>query len=335
MRTARRYWLYQCLGWGGYAVVGVVLTAQAVGHVSLAMIVGYLSFFGYSIGFTDFFRQQIKRHHWLELPMAPKAIRLIAGAVVIGSLQAALVVLIDVGFNRVWWPYSNVLWLWGSVTNASLLWTFLYVQLTARRRFEERDARQQLALREAELRALESQVNPHFLFNCLNSIRALVTIDPPRAQEMLTRLANVLRHSLRPDKEHTVPLVQEVEAVADYLALEAVRFEERLRVKMTIDRDVEQFPVPPMLLQTLVENAIKHGIAQVTDQGDLTVRAARENGAVRLEVENTGELRESSNGMRVGLANARERLRLLYGDRASLQLKGAGERVTATVTIPA
>jgi LytS/YehU family sensor histidine kinase len=90
-----------------------------------------------------------------------------------------------------------------------------------------------------------------------------------------------------------------------------------------------------MLLQTLVENAIKHGIAQVTDQGDLTVRAARVNGVVRLEVENTGKLRETSNGTRVGLKNARERLRLLYGDRASLQLSGEGERVTATVMIPA
>jgi signal transduction histidine kinase len=335
MTTERRYWLLQCLGWGAYAIIGMTLTAQAVGRVSLSMTVGYLCFFGYSIGFTDLFRQQIRRHKWLELPMAQKVARLAAGAVLIGALQAALVVLIDVGFNRVPWPYSNIGWLWGSVTNASLLWTFLYAQLTARRRLEERNALQQLALREAELRALESQVNPHFLFNCLNSIRALVTIDPPRAQEMLTRLGNVLRHSLRPDKEHTVPLAREVEAVADYLALEAVRFEERLRVKMSIDRDVEQFPVPPMLLQTLVENAIKHGIAQVTDRGDLTVRAGREKGSVWLVVENTGQLRTSSNGTRLGLENARERLRLIYGDRASLQLSGEGERVRATVMIPA
>lgn len=333
MTTAQRYWLFQCVGWGAYTIVGIVMTGQDAGY-SLSMIVGYLAFFGYSIGFTDFFRQQIKRRGWLEQPLAVCGPRLLAGALLIGVLQTMLVVLIDMGFNRVFWPYSPLIWPWLGMTNATLVWTFLYVQLTSRRRREERDARQQLALREAELRALESQVNPHFLFNCLNSIRALVTIDPPRAQEMLTRLANVLRHSLRPDKEHTVPLAQEVEAVADYLALEAVRFEERLRVKMAIDRDVEQFPVPPMLLQTLVENAIKHGIAQVTDQGDLTVRAARENGAVRLEVVNTGQLRETSNGTRVGLKNARERLRLLYGDRASLQLSGAGESVTATVMIP-
>lgn len=334
MTTGQRYWLLQCLGWGAYTMIGIFTATQFDGWRA-SILIGYLLFFGYSIGFTDFFRQQIKRRGWLDLPFGPRLLKLLPGVLLIGLLQTTLVVLVDVGFDRQFWPLASIAWLWGGVTNATLVWTFLYVQLTARRRFQERDARQQLALREAELRALESQVNPHFLFNCLNSIRALVVIDPPRAQEMLTRLANVLRHSLRPDKEHTVPLSQEVEAVADYLALEAVRFEERLRVKMAIDRDVEQFPVPPMLLQTLVENAIKHGIAQVTDHGDLLVRAAREDGAVRLEVENTGELRESSHGTRVGLANARERLRLLYGDRASLQLKGAGERVTATVTIPA
>lgn len=218
---------------------------------------------------------------------------------------------------------------------ATSIWTRLYLSITAQRRQNEIDAQLRLALRDAQLRALESQVNPHFLFNCLNSIRALVTDDPPRAQDMVTKLANVLRHSLRHDRGHTVALSSEIEAVADYLALESIRFEDRMQVKLAIDPGVEQCAVPPMLLQTLVENAIKHGIAQVKDRGDLIVRAARRGGNIRLEVENSGMLSESSNGTKLGLANARERLRLLYGDRAELSLKNGEDRVTATVVIPA
>ena len=122
--------------------------------------------------------------------------------------------------------------------------------LTAQRRFAGKEVHLQLAVREAELRALEAQINPHFLFNCLNSIRGLVLENPPLAQDMITRLANILRYNLHRDLNHTVPLASEVEAVSDYLALESMRFEERLRVRLAIDPAAAQVPIPPMLLQT-------------------------------------------------------------------------------------
>jgi LytS/YehU family sensor histidine kinase len=124
---------------------------------------------------------------------------------------------------------------------------------------------------------------------------------------------------------------------SDYLALEAVRFEERLRVRLEIDPAASNFPVPAMLLQTLVENAVKHGIAAEKNGGNLIIRATRKDGSLLVEVENTGHLSEVKPGAKpVGLANARERLRLLYGERASLQLtNGAGGMVTASVRIPA
>ncbi len=336
MTVRTKYWLCQCAGWGAYCVIGVATTLQYTGP-TVSMFVGYGLFFIYSIGMTDWFRQQIRNRRWMELPARRRIPRLVSGALLIGAVQAALVLAVDYGFRRqMTWPASDRLWLWFSTTNASLVWTFLYVQLTAGRRRQEREVRLDLALRDAELRALEAQINPHFLFNCLNSIRALVAVDPPRAQDMLTSLANVLRHSLRPDREQTVPLAIEVESVEDYLALEAVRFEQRLNVRVAIDPEAARCPVPPMLLQTLVENAIKHGIAQVTERGDLVIRAACENGMVRIEVENTGRLRDSEDsGGKVGLANARERLRLLYGDRASLNLRNERDRVRATVLIPA
>ncbi len=179
-------------------------------------------------------------------------------------------------------------------------------------------------------------MNPHFLFNCLNSIRGMISEDPAQAQDMITRLANILRYNLKKDRRHTVPLASEVEAVSDYLALESIRFEDRLRVGLEIDEAVQQAPVPPMLLQTLVENAIKHGIEETPSGGELVIRAGLDGQELRIEVENTGSLSvPRPDSTQIGLANARERLRILYGGNASLQLGARGEgRVAATLLIP-
>ncbi len=333
----RTYWTYQLLGWALYAAVGFVLNVIGGAPVS-TMIATHAVFIACSIALTHGLRSVIRRHRFGPWSLAHKRTLLVLTIIAISAIQVAVIVGADVvveGDDAGPWSPVALLALWWGMTLATSAWTGLYLKITAQRQQNELDAKTRLALRDAQLRALEAQVNPHFLFNCLNSIRALVTVDPPRAQDMLTRLANVMRHSLRHDNEHTVALSDEVEAVSDYLALEAVRFEERLRVKLAIDPAVSACTVPPMLLQTLVENAIKHGIAQVTDRGDLTVRANRQNGGVRLEVENTGQLVESSNGMKLGLANARERLRLLYGERASLSLQNGANSVIATVVIPA
>ena len=175
----------------------------------------------------------------------------------------------------------------------------------------------------------------HFLFNCLNSIRALVVENPGLAQDMITRFATILRYNLHHDLNHTVPLEAEVEVVSDYLALEAVRLEDRLRVRFAVDPAAGKIRIPPMLLQTLVENAVKHGIATLPNGGDLSVRAAIDADSLRLEVENTGSLSAPKPGTtQVGLGNTRERLRILYGARAHLDLRNGDGRVTATVVIP-
>src|SRR5262249_48941390 len=131
MTTAKTYWLCQIAGWGAYSVAGVA-TTLGYSSPSMSMFVGYALFFVYSIGLTDWFRQQIKRRRWLEMPATQRIARLICGSFLIGTLLAALVIVVDYGFHREWWPYGNVFWLWLSTTNASLVWTFLYVQLTAR-----------------------------------------------------------------------------------------------------------------------------------------------------------------------------------------------------------
>jgi LytS/YehU family sensor histidine kinase len=218
------------------------------------------------------------------------------------------------------------------VSLVTIGWMTLYVAATSGRRAREK----QLALRNAELRALEAQINPHFLFNCLNSIRGLVLENPPLAQDLITRLANILRYNLHRDAGHTVPLSSEMEAAADYLAIEKARFEDRLRVHIDVSPQAAATPVPPMLVQTLVENAVKHGIASRTEGGDVAVHAAVDGGGLTIRVENPGRLVHRNGGSPpLGLHNIRERLRLLYGDRASLDLvDGDADGVAAIVRIP-
>src|SRR5258708_31639453 len=218
----------------------------------------------------------MRRRQWLNTLLFPFA-RLFGAALVLAAIQTFLVFAIDLAFNQrssmVFSRPSYIFVTWISVSGADSIWLLFYVALTAGRRYREKEVRLQLALREAELRAREAQINPHFLFNCLNSIRALVLENPPLAQDMLTRLANTLRFNLHRDLMHTIPLSSELEAVRDYLALEKVRFEERLRVEFAIEPAATAAQVPPMVLQTLVENALKHGIARLPEGGDLVIRA--------------------------------------------------------------
>jgi two-component system, LytTR family, sensor kinase len=178
-------------------------------------------------------------------------------------------------------------------------------------------------VKEAELRALKSQVNPHFIFNSLNSLRALIDEDPARARTAVTQLANLLRYSLKSGQLETVSFEEELGVVNDYLALEQVRHEERLRLRLDIAPEALHLPIPPMLLQTLVENAVKYGISQRPEGGEITITAYNEGGALRILVSNPGELavgtRASSTGL--GLHNAAERLRLIFGERATLRLR--------------
>jgi two-component system sensor histidine kinase AlgZ len=339
MRNKIIYRCWQVVFWGGYSGFLLSQTIKYAGwqpHI----VFDYLLFFGYCVVLTDVLRRELLRRGWLErVSLRTFGLGLMSG-VMLGAIQTLLVVATDIAFSAgqsyfIQEPVG-ILWTWLGVGVMDLYWIGLYAGVKSRLLSKEKQVRLELALREAELRALEAQINPHFLFNCLNSIRGLVVEDPQKAQDMITRFATLLRYNLNHDSRHTVPLAAETEVVADYLALEKVRFEDRLRLHVAIDPAAAALPVPPMILQSLVENALKHGIARLPHGGDLQIRASAHNGTLVLEVENTGELRDSRPGdTQVGLTNIRERLRILYGDRASLALRNSEDgRVVATVQIP-
>jgi hypothetical protein len=191
------------------------------------------------------------------------------------------------------------------------------------------------AVKEAELKALRSQVNPHFLFNSLNTIRALIDESPPKAREGVTRLAELFRGALRMSELNTIPLRVELQTVAAYLALEQLRFEDKLKVRMDIDQTTLTFPVPPFLVQSLIENAFKHGVYTLQRGGEISCVIKPQSEGLSISITNPGRLAPAAARKESGLANARARLELIYGSQASLRLyQDAGDRIVTNVFLP-
>lgn len=207
-------------------------------------------------------------------------------------------------------------------------------------RNELRLEEQSRLLMTARLEALSSQINPHFLFNTLNSIASLIRINPERARTMVVQLARIMRRRLRV-QDHFAPLRDELDFIADYLAIELERFGDKLRVRQEIDPASADVPVPGMLLQPLVENSIRHGIANKVDGGTITLRALRNGERLTIEVEDDGvgmpeTEQPSATGNGIGVNNVRERLQVLYNHDFSMQIEsesGRGTRVVIEIPV--
>ncbi len=217
------------------------------------------------------------------------------------------------------------------------LWLLLYMiwhYLERNRKDEVDRLNLEKTVKELELKTIKSHINPHFIFNSLNSIRALVDENPKRARTAITELSNILRSSLQVEKMETVPLHKELDIVKDYLALEQMRFEERLRVEMEIDEDTLEQRVPPMMLQTLVENAIKHGISKRINGGTVKIISRFTEKDFELIVQNSGTL-EKKNEEGFGFKSTRDRLKFLCNGNAYFKVEEiAGSKVQSKIVMP-
>lgn len=192
-----------------------------------------------------------------------------------------------------------------------------------------------LQARDAELRALKSQINPHFLFNCLNSISALTASDPVRAREMCVRLGEFLRNTLGLGERESIPWKEELELARTYLEVERVRFGARLQVEMNVDEHCNDCRVPALVLQPLIENAIKHGIASLVEGGTIRVESSVQNGNLAVLVENSFDP-DAPPARRhgLGLRNVRNRLETRYPGAARMQTAVDGNLFRAEMTFP-
>ncbi len=346
----RLYVIFQVVGWSFFLLLQTFFVlvlpqkpqtadqiAETLSTVVFVVALGLL--------ITHFTRPWLVRWSWKDLGWLALAPRILG----LSTLQSLVWTLVGFAYPylvlQIPWPGKTPIWvaMVRSVVNGIILlagWLCVYFFYHLFDRFNRLQIEQlKLAtnVKEAELRALKSQVNPHFIFNSLNSLRALIDEDPARAREAVTHLANLLRYSLQSGQLETVPFEDELRTVSDYLALEQIRHEERLRVRLDIDPATLGLPIPPLLLQTLVENAVKYGISTRPEGGEIAIVARRERDALRLQVSNPGDLAPAAapTSTGLGLRNAAERLRLLFGDRASLQLRAAApELVVAEAVLP-
>jgi two-component system sensor histidine kinase AlgZ len=194
--------------------------------------------------------------------------------------------------------------------------------------------RSELLAREAQLRALKAQVNPHFLFNSLNSISALTASDPMRAREMCIQLADFLRTSLRLGERASIPFREEMELTRMYLSVEQVRFGQRLQLALDVEPACGDCEVPALVIQPLVENAVKHGIALLDEGGEILMLGRVVKEALRFTIENPYDPLAPSSRSGIGLANVRQRLEARYGNAARLEVEASNDVYRVTVVVP-
>ncbi|MEM1179524.1 MAG: histidine kinase [Acidobacteriota bacterium] len=216
---------------------------------------------------------------------------------------------------------------------------YLFLAQAASREAEARAYELRLLAREAELQALRAQLDPHFLFNSLHSINALVGRRPKEARTMCVRLADFLRRTVQVGEKKRISLDEELRLIEDYLAVEQIRFGDRLAVKVDVSGPAKAVGVPPLILQPLVENAVRHGIAHRLDGGTVEIFARREDGELRLRVVNPCDpdrpRGRSPSGTGVGLANVRRRLEAAWGPRSAVEVESGDERFGVELRFPA
>jgi len=355
LHASPNYWLCQLGGWGVYGMVEASVATQLLRLPLGRTVLEICVFAALGVTLTHMLRGFLRRRAWARLPLLLALVPRLVGMSLLLSLPmaaitnymsiAALSDLQQVDIERLHIPPAMIHWarpviLVLNSTALFTVWGVLYVTITALRDQRSAALRQSeltRALQLAELGLLKSQLNPHFLFNCLNSVRALIAEDPAGAQKAVTQLARTLRYSLTAGREELVSLARELEIVDDYLALESLRFGERLRIERDLAPEAMPVQVPVMLLQTVVENAIKHGIAELPAGGNLRIAAALRGGVLHVDVENTRPEKATgafrSDG--VGLDNAAERLRLLFGAKAKLELDLSHAKVAiARIRVP-
>ncbi len=190
-------------------------------------------------------------------------------------------------------------------------------------------------VKEAELHALKSQINPHFLFNSLNSISSLTMTDPSKAQEMVINLSQLMRYSLKHDQDEKVSFEQELENNKLYLNIEKVRFGKKLNPIFAIEKDCLKAKIPNMILQPLYENAIKYGVYETTEPVDVITHCQKIGDALEVSISNTYDKNViSKKGEGIGLRNIRDRLQVIYGNPHLLQVVDKNNEFTVTLTIP-
>ncbi len=338
------YWWCQITGWGGNALMNFFFAWTYNRDINASFVIRSLILASLGLMLTHLMRWVLIRLNVLQKAFDRQVLYFFAitlgFSVLYSFISLSLINALNL-FTAEQRVYSFSRLLVGSTINAFitlLVWNLIYFiyHYVERVRKQQLDALQmQSVVKELELKTIKAHINPHFIFNSLNGIRALVDENPARARTAITELSNILRSSMQAEKVETVPFEKELAIVKDYLALEQMRFEERLKVNFDIDEDTLDQPVPPMMLQTLVENAIKHGISKNVAGGVIKISSKFVNEHHELVVRNTGRLNGYINPDGFGISSTQSRLKLMYGEDANFSITDVNaDEVEAKIMMP-
>jgi sensor histidine kinase YesM len=348
MRVGNRlFWIFQFAGWGLFALVNVFY-AFIFDKVESKFGFRLMIFIALGLLLSNGMRWLIHRTNILFKPLQTQITSFISITLLFTMLLGISDTYLQQYFNILQKQSGNkevpipkiilinafyafvYLFIWNCIY-------FIYHYIEKSRKQQVDTLKLEALVKELELKTIKAHINPHFIFNSLNGIRALVDENPERARRAVTELSNILRSSMQVEKAETINFEKELNIVKDYLALENMRFEDRLKVIYEIDEDTLDQQVPPMMLQTLVENAIKHGISKQLNGGVVKIISDFKNNNHELIVQNTGYLNGALSGRHegFGLSSTQDRLHLLYGERANFEIRQATPTlVEAKLSIP-
>lgn len=339
--TRRGAALYLCV-WLmlGIVFAGLVVSATGAGWIGgLLFAIPVTLVYGCAAGFSSYYMCR-------AYPLADKHIGSILlafgfSAMISGALWTALAIvwnsmLQEAGVSLGAPLKASVFGLGVVLYGLSAFAHYLAIEFERARAAERRELESRLMAQEAELRMLRTQIDPHFLFNSLNSISALTSINPAGAREMTLQLAEFFRHTLGLEAHRKVTLDAEAKLLMHFLAIEKVRFGARLMVEQVIGEGAGQCLLPPMILQPLVENAVKHGIGNLPGGGIVRIAAERAGSLLHVRVENdVDQDQPAASGKGIGLANVRQRLAAMYGHQASVNWTREENQFRVALSLPA
>jgi two-component sensor histidine kinase len=336
----RSFWIAQLIGWA--LLGGSNFTIQSILGFPFSLAFAN-SFYVFLSGFTvsTIYRFIIRKIDWTKWKIWGLLFFILISSGILAALWLwATGMLFELFEPQYRLTFREVLGNLGNGCIIFLMWNSFYFFFKFYAKFHSAEIEKwKLAaeIKEAQLGTLKAQINPHFVFNTLNNIKALILEDPNKARTTLMNFSELFRYALLNTKKELISLSEEVSIIKQYLELLAIQYEERLSYRFEIDEEILDEKIPPMMLQLLVENAIKHGIALSKNGGELIIHIYPKGKIYCVDVKNTGQINERASiesRLGTGLKNIKERLKLIYGSKASLQLFENVPYVVASLKIP-
>jgi two-component system, LytTR family, sensor kinase len=341
LKRINPYWYFQIGGWLFFSIINAANFTKS-GKPDALFFFKFLFFLFFTgVGITQICKQFIVKYELTKKKLYTQIISILVLGIIAGlmfsivSNWAGLRILGFEANNSFLGKLENLF----NYTYLSVFWLLVFFSFHFIKNYNKAEIdflKKEAQFKEIELQQLRSQLNPHFLFNAMNSIRALIEEDPKRARTSMTMLSELLRSALISDRLKLISIEEELKIVNNYLALEKIRFEERLQFTIAVLEQAATFLIPPMLLQTIVENAVKHGISQLPSGGTIEINFQKDGDFMNIIVINDGEIKQNQNSTGIGLENTKKRIELTMNGKGSVKIQELREtkKVKTIIQLP-